>query len=170
MANFDRRGGRRPSHRALHPAGRGKKINPPLMHKRSTPCHEQLAEADRQEFDVSRERFNSMCRKCMGGSVDEWTCSQRCLIVECRLDSIVDVRAPDVNFHLGLHGVIMFIFACSNLGMHASYVCGTICTIEAGKQNNYFPEALHVLHQSFRANHQSLVVWSLSPCTRSNLD
>ena len=119
---------------------------------------------------MSRERFNSMCRKCMGGSVDEWTCSQRCLIVECRLDLIVDVRAPDDNFDLGSHGVVMLIFACSKLGMHASYVRGTICTVEAGKPNNNFPEALHVLHRSFRANHQSLVVWSLTPCKISNLD
>ena len=128
MANFDRRGGRRPPHRALHPAGRGKKINPPLMHKRSTPCHERLAEADRQEFGVSRERFHSMCRKCMGGSVDEWTCSRRCLIVECRLDLIVDVRAPDVNFDLGLHGVIMFIFTrCYNV--YIVFKSGNACKL-----------------------------------------
>ena len=52
MANFDKRA-ESPCHRALPPAGRGKKIHPPLMHKRSTPCHEQFAEADRQEFGVS---------------------------------------------------------------------------------------------------------------------
>ena len=63
--------------------------------------------------------------------MDEWTCNQRCLIVDCWLDLIVDVRAPDFYCELCLHCVIMFIFACSNTGMHASVVRDAICTVEA---------------------------------------
>ena len=100
------------------------------MHKRSTPCHEQPAEADRQEFGVSGNRLNSMYSMYMGESVNGGNCNQRCLIVGCWLDFIVD--APEFNVDLGLHCVIMFNFACSNMGMHASYVCDNICTVEAG--------------------------------------
>ena len=131
MPNFDRRGGRNPCHRALPPAGHGKKINTSLMHERPTPCHEQFAEADRREFGVSGDRLNSMCNKYVEECVNGGSCNQRCLIVECWLDLVEDVRAPDSNCDLSLHGVVMLIFAHSDLGMHASFVRDTICTVEA---------------------------------------
>ena len=60
--------------------------------------------------------------------MDEWTCNQRCLIVDCWLDLIVDVRAPDVNFDLGLHGVIMFIFTrCYNV--YIVFKSGNACKL-----------------------------------------
>ena len=77
-----------------------------------------------------------MCNRWMGECVYGGNCNQRCLIVECWLNLIVDVRALDFNCDLGLRGVIMFIFACSNhvyraLGMHASFDRATMCTVEA---------------------------------------
>ena len=129
MANFDKRGGQSmpPGLASSRPR---QEDTSPLMHKHSTPCHEQFAEADRQEFGASGNRFNSRCSMYMREYVDEGNCNQRCLIVECWLDLIVD--APNFNFNLGLHCVIMFKVACPNMGMHASYVCDDICTVEAG--------------------------------------
>ena len=53
----------------------------------------------------------------MGEYANGGNCNQRCLIVECWLDLIVDVYAPDFNFDLGLYYVIMFIFACANMAI-----------------------------------------------------
>ena len=72
-----------------------------------------------------------MCNRWMGECVYGGNCNQRCLIVECCLNLIVDVRALDFNSDLGLRGVIMFIFACSNIGMHASFDRATMCTVDA---------------------------------------
>ena len=58
-----------------------------------------------------------MCSKYMGEDANGGNCNQRCLIVECWLDLIVDVHAPDFNFDLGVHDVIMFIVAVANMGI-----------------------------------------------------